>query len=512
MSADQRNESARAAGLSRLRELLRNPISLVGFALAVVSLVNILFLFLIDLMSERPNAYVGILAYMVAPGFLILGLLLVPIGVWIDRRRRRSQKPGEAPRYLRIDFSDPGQRGAVAFFLSFLVVFVMMSAIGSYRAYEFTDSVQFCGQLCHSVMKPEFTAYQLSPHARVACVDCHVGAGATWYVRSKLSGARQVFATVFNTFPRPIPTPVKNLRPAQETCEQCHWPRKFYGAQLKVFTHYASDEKNTFRQIRMLIKTGGGDPTTGSPSGIHWHMNISNQVTYVATDEKRQNIPYIHVKDLQGRVTEYFAKDSTLTKEQIAKATRRRMECVDCHNRPTHIYVAPDQAVDQALLARRIDVSLPFLKQTAVSALTNTYKTTDEAMDGIATEVHKFYSSKYPNLEKTKEIEIRNAIGELQRIYRSTTFPEMKLDWKTHNNNIGHFYFLGCFRCHDGQHVSPDGKVVRKDCDTCHTVLSQQEGDALPVTAEGMPFKHPVELGDLTAVNCSDCHTGGVGP
>src|SRR5207244_4841645 len=188
-------------------------------------------------------------------------------------------------------FSDPGQRGAVAFFLSFLVVFVMMSAMGSYRAYEFTDSVQFCGQLCHSVMNPEFTAYQLSPHARVACVDCHVGAGATWYVRSKLSGARQVFATTFNTFPRPIPTPVKNLRPAQETCEQCHWPRKFYGAQLKVFTHYASDEKNTFRQIRMLIKTGGGDPTTGLPSGIHWHMNISNQITYVATDESSEERP-----------------------------------------------------------------------------------------------------------------------------------------------------------------------------------------------------------------------------
>ncbi|HYL14412.1 MAG TPA: NapC/NirT family cytochrome c [Terriglobales bacterium] len=512
MPADQPDGSARAAGLSRIRELLRNPISLVGFALAVVSLVNILFLFLIDLMSERPNAYVGILAYMVAPGFLILGLLLVPIGVWIDRRRRLSQKPGETPRYLRIDFSDPGQRGAVAFFLSFLVVFVMMSAIGSYRAYEFTDSVQFCGQLCHSVMKPEYTAYQLSPHARVACVDCHVGAGATWYVRSKLSGARQVIATAFNTFPRPIPTPVHNLRPAQETCEQCHWPRKFYGAQLKVFTHYASDEKNTFRQIRILIKTGGGDPTTGSPSGIHWHMNISNQIDYVATDEKRQTIAYIHVKDLQGRVTEYFAKDSTLTKEQIEKAPKRRMDCVDCHNRPTHIYVPPDQAVDQALLARRIDVSLPFIKQTSVSALTNTYKTTDEAMDGIATEVHKFYSSKYPNLEKTKEIEIRNAIAELQRIYRSTTFPEMKLDWRTHNNNIGHFYFLGCFRCHDGQHVSPDGKVIRKDCDTCHTVLSQQEGEAIPVTAEGIPFKHPVDLGDLMAVNCSDCHTGGVGP
>ena len=206
-----------------------------------------------------------------------------------------------------------------------------------------------------------------------------MGAGATWYVRSKLSGTRQVFAAIFNTFPRPIPTPVHNLRPAQETCEQCHWPRKFYGAQLKVFTHYASDERNTPRQIRKLIKTGGGDPATGSPSGIHWHMNIHNEITYTATDEKRQVIPYIHVKDMQGRVTEYFAKDSTLRKDQIETTPKRRMDCIDCHNRPTHVYVPTDQAVDQALLAGRMDASLPFLKQTALSALTNPYKTTDEA-------------------------------------------------------------------------------------------------------------------------------------
>ena len=513
MSVDRhQNGSLAAAGILKVRQLLSNPISLIGVALALVSLISILFLFLIDLMSRHPNPYLGILAYMVAPGFLIVGLVLVPIGAWNDRRRRRSQQPGETSQYLRIDFSDPGQRGAVAFFSSFLAVFLVLSAIGSYRAYEFTDSVQFCGQLCHSVMDPEFTAYQLSPHARVACVECHVGAGATWYVRSKLSGARQVLATTFNTFPRPIPTPVHNLRPAQETCEQCHWPRKFYGAQLKVFTHYASDEKNTVRVIRMLIKTGGGDPTTGAPSGIHWHMNIHNEITYIATDEKRQAISYIHVKDLQGRAIEYFAKDSTLSKDQIEKAPKRRMDCVDCHNRPTHIYTPPDQAVDESLLARRLDASMPFLKQSAMAALTNTYKTTDEAMQGIATEIRKFYRSKYPNLEKTKEKEVHSTIVELQRIYRSTTFPEMKVDWKTHNNNIGHFYFPGCFRCHDGQHVSPDGKVVRKDCDTCHTILSQQEGEATPVTAEGMLFKHPVDLGDLREVSCSDCHTGGVSP
>src|SRR6202162_2019888 len=370
---------AQESGLSRLRELLRNPISLIGLALAVVAFGNFLFLFFIDLTSEHPSPYVGILAYMIAPAFLVAGLALVPFGVWYDRRKRRQQ-PGEAVRSLHVDFNDPSQRGALTFVFSFLIAFIGLSVVGSYKAYQFTDSVQFCGQLCHSVMAPEFTAYQLSPHARVACVDCHVGAGATWYVKSKLSGARQVFATAFKTYPRPIPTPVHNLRPAQETCEECHWPKKFYGAQLKVFTHYASDEKNTLRQIRMLINTGGGDPATGAPEGIHWHMNISNEIDYVAADEKRQVIPYIYIKDMQGRVTEYYAQDSTLSKEQVAKASRHRMDCVDCHNRPTHIYIPPDQAVDQALLAHKLDASLPYIKQQAVLALTGKYETTEAAV------------------------------------------------------------------------------------------------------------------------------------
>ncbi len=495
-----------------IQRLLKNSVSLIGAALALVSLANIGFLFLIDVFSRQPSPYVGILAYMVVPAFFVLGLLLIGVGMLLERRQLRKLRPGEVPPYPRIDLNKATQRGAVAFFLSFVVVFVVLSALGSYRAYEFTDSVQFCGQLCHSVMNPEYTAYQGSPHARVRCVDCHVGPGATWYVRSKLSGARQVYATVFHTFPRPIPSPVENLRPAQETCEQCHWPKKFHGAQLKVFTHYASDEANTPRQIRMLIRTGGGDGTNGPPTGIHWHMNISNEITYIAGDEKHQVIPYIRVKDLQGRITEYRAQDSKLTPEQIAAATKRKMDCVDCHNRPTHVYIPPDRAVDQSLTAHRMDITLPYLKQQAVAVLTATYPTTDAAMQGIATGMHNFYSTKYPDLEKSKQEQIQTAIAEVQRIYRVTTFPEMKLDWKTHPDNVGHFYSPGCFRCHDGQHVSADGKVVPKACDTCHEMLGQDNGSTMASAQGGTPFQHPVDLGDLTAVTCNDCHTGGVSP
>jgi len=469
-------------------------------------------LVIIDILSSAPSPYVGILAYMVAPAIMVCGLILIPIGMVMERRRR-LRSVGAPFHYAKLDLNNPAQRSTVAFVLAFVVIFSLMSAVGSYKAYEYTDSVNFCGQLCHTVMHPEFTAYMASPHARVGCVDCHVGSGASWYVKSKLSGARQVYYTAMGTYPRPIPTPVANLRPAPQTCEQCHWPKKFWGGQLKVFTHYGSDEQNTPRVIRMLIKVGGGDPSLGQAGeGIHWHMNITNKISYFSTDEQRQVIPWVRMEDAQGNVTEYVAKDKPPTQAQIDSASKRRMDCIDCHNRPTHIYVAPDLSVDRSISGHSIDASLPYIKQQGVQVLTADYKTTDQATQAIADGINKFYQQKYPQLVTTKADSIKNSITELQRIYSTTFFPDMKVDWKTHPNNIGHFYFPGCFRCHDGNHVSKDGKTISKDCNACHTMLSQQEGNAPPVVSNNLTFKHPVDIGDLTAVNCSDCHTGGVGP
>jgi hypothetical protein len=269
-------------------KLYRNPISLVGMALAAVAFTNILFLAFLDAFSHVPSPYVGILAFMVAPAIMIVGLVMIPAGMMLERRRR-LKAVGVPYHVPRLDLNNPAQRSTAAFLLSFVVIFALMSAVGSYKAYEFTDSIQFCGQLCHSVMSPEYTAYKASPHAKVACVECHVGSGAGWYVKSKLSGLRQVYYTAMGTYPRPIPTPVHDLRPAADTCEQCHWPKKFWGAQMKVFSHYGSDEQNTPRVIRMLIKTGGGDPSLGqSTGGIHWHMNIAYKFSYFATDDHRQ--------------------------------------------------------------------------------------------------------------------------------------------------------------------------------------------------------------------------------
>ncbi len=502
------NEKSPNAQNSANQGLIRNVVSLIGLALALICVVNILFLVLINYF--RPSPYLGIFAYIILPAILILALIVVVVGMARERRRRRHLMPGEIPRLPIIDLNSRAQQQTLAAVLTFATVFIGLSAAGSYRTYEFTDSVQFCGQVCHTVMKPEFTTYLGSPHARVACVECHVGSGAGWYVRSKLSGSYQVYSAIFHKYPRPIPTPVANLRPAQQTCEQCHWPARFYGAQLKVFTHFAYDEKNTPREIRMLINIGGAEPMNGMPSGIHWHMNIANRITFIASDAQRQVIPWVQAEDRQGHITTYVSKDAKLTPEQLQNLPRHLMDCIDCHDRPSHIFTPPDQSVDNALLAHRLDPAMPYIKQQAVAALTANYSDSPAAMNGIAKTLADFYGSKYPQTYSPNSPALQDAIEEVQRIYNATIFPYMKVDWRVHPNNIGHYYFPGCFRCHDGQHTSSDGKLIPKDCNSCHSLLSETQTD-LPVTAT-MPksqFVHPVDIGDLQAVTCSDCHTGG---
>jgi nitrate/TMAO reductase-like tetraheme cytochrome c subunit len=508
MSEDEKSANVDGSVPARL---IKNTLSQIGLAVAVIAFANIVFLFLVDLISTTPNPYIGVLTYMVMPGFLLFGLLMVVVGALLERRRRFKGQT-DTPRLPRIDLNNPKQRNSVAFLLSFLVIFALLSAVGSFKAYKATESVSFCGQSCHALY-PEFTAYSVSPHAKVACVDCHVGPGASWYVRSKLSGLTELYATLRNTYPRPIPSPVKNLRPAQDTCEECHWPSKFWGAQSKTFTHFGSDEQNTPRAITLLIKVGGGDPALGvAGGGIHWHMNIANKIEYYASDEKRQIIPWVRITDSQGKITEYTVKDNPPTPDQIAKADKRRMDCVDCHNRTTHIYVPPDLSVDRAMAINAIDPSLPFIKQQGVEVLTAEYKTSEEAQKAIPEKINAFYQTKYPEIASSKTQAVKAAANELQRIFSKTFFPDMKVNWQTHPNNIGHFYSAGCFRCHDGNHVSASGQVISKDCNSCHTLAAQQEGKEELAAIPNQSFKHPIDLGDLTAVNCSDCHTGGSAP
>ncbi len=276
-----------------------------------------------------------------------------------------------------------------------------------------------------------------------------------------------------------------------------------------MFTHFGYDEKNTPRQIQMLINIGGAEPSAGMPSGIHWHMNIANRVTYISTDAQHQVIPWVQIEDREGHVTVYQSKSSPLTPEQVKTGTRHVMDCIDCHTRPSHIFTPPDQSIDSSLLAHRLDPAMPFIKEQAVTALTASYGSDGQADAGITKSLTDFYSQKYPARYPASSPELQQAISEVKRVYHTTIFPYMKVDWRTHPNNIGHYYFPGCFRCHDGEHFSADGKVIPKDCNTCHSVLAESETQ-LPVTASApsVGFKHPVDIGDLSQVTCSDCHTG----
>jgi hypothetical protein len=489
---------------SLTQTLIQNWISFAGLVMVAASFFAFALLMAIDLSSGFSNPYVGIFTYLVAPAFLILGLAMMVAGLVVERMRRHRRAPEAVPKFPRLDLNSPRHRKVLAFGSGATAVFLLATAFGSYGSYHFSESVTFCGTTCHTLMSPEFTAYQNSPHAKVPCVECHIGPGASWFVKSKLSGSYQVYATVFRRYPRPIPTPVKNLRPAQETCEQCHWPESFYGNAERVNYHYLPDSTNTPWTIRLLMKVGGGNPSRGPVGGIHWHMNISNTVEYIASDTARQVIPWVRSKDPQGRVTVYRAEGDSTVDSLVAHTTPRRMDCIDCHNRPSHIYNPPARSVNLSLATGRLNAKLPWIKKNAVEALAATYQTQQDGLDSIATVLGRAYDGQRDTTA------VRLAIAEVQHIYSTNFFPEMKADWRAHQDNIGHTVNQGCFRCHDGAHKSADGHVISNNCTTCHIIMSQgTRQESRLISPEGLEFKHPVDIGDMwKQTPCTTCHTG----
>src|SRR3954468_18983523 len=263
-------------GVLKPRSHFNNWISAIGSVLAIGALFSFALLVWIDFTQGDKNPYLGIFTYIVAPAFLILGLALVFFGAWAQRRWVLKHT-GIAIDRWRLDFSDARQRRRLIIFGCGAIAFVMLSAFGSYQTYHYSESVQFCGQVCHAAMNPEFQTYQRGAHARVECVDCHVGSGPQWFVKAKINGTHQLIAYTLNNYKRPIDTPIKNLRPAQDTCEKCHWPEKFHGNVEINFAHYLSDKKNTPYTARMLLHVNKSSP--GSPAGgIHWHVSPSNRV------------------------------------------------------------------------------------------------------------------------------------------------------------------------------------------------------------------------------------------
>jgi nitrate/TMAO reductase-like tetraheme cytochrome c subunit len=489
--------------MSKSPKLYQNPLSRFAGVMAIMVFIILAFLLLLDYLGIRLNPIIGMLAYTLFPALLLFYLFLIPVGMYREWRRRHKQVGIEPPAFPRFDFNQKNQRVQLyVFILGTSLVGLLVLGV-SFRAYEFTESVHFCSELCHKVMEPEATTYKSSPHARVECVQCHVGKGATWYVKSKLAGLYQVYATLFKKYPTPIETPIHNLRPSADTCEQCHWPSKFFGAKQVMRIHYEDDEKNTPRQFFMLVNVGGGI----SPTGIHWHVG-QDEVYYVARDKGRQDIPWVKVKHKDGRETTYVSSENPPTGDDIAKGELRRMDCIDCHNRPTHIFRSPRHAIDESITAGSIDRSLPYVKKIGVEVLSKEYDSNDKAHIGIRDGIFSFYKEKYPDIAASKIGLIEKTVGEVQRIWDVNNFTHMKSKWSIYPNNIGHLIWPGCFRCHDGLHMNEKGEPIKKECNTCHLFLSEKLSGVLSAqTALGKPFEHPVDVGgEEMRSSCITCH------
>jgi hypothetical protein len=458
--------------------LTGNPISLIGTALAVASLTLIIALFLVQFLGFEGGPYLGILTFLVLPMFFVAGLLLIPVGILRQRRRAaRMAEGGQAPPLLPIiDLNNATTRKSVIIFMVLTMVNIIVLAGATYKGVEVMDSTAFCGLACHTVMEPEHTAHQRSPHSRVGCVDCHIGPGADWFVKSKMDGAWQLVAVALNIYPRPIETPLHDLRPARDTCEQCHWPTKFVGDRLKIDSIYDEDELNTELRSAILLKVGGLHGRESS--GIHWHVDPNIQIRY-RSDASRMNIYDVELTQPDGTVKTWLVDEMPEDPGEW-----RVMDCVDCHNRPTHIYRPPAQEIDTLMAAGKIDTGLPYVKREGVRIIENAaYDSHDEARVGIAESLHTFYRENYPDVLAQNAIAVTEAADALGDVYSWNVFPHMKVRWDTYPDHSGHPPVRaredapGCFRCHNRQHQTADGERISRSCDLCHTVLATREKD-----------------------------------
>jgi hypothetical protein len=462
-----------------------NLISLIGTLMMVLSLLFIAALLVMQAMGFEGGAYLGIITFVVLPMMFLTGVAIVPLGIWLQKRRdAKAAAEGRPVGHLPVvDLNRESTRGVLLGFAALAVPIIAIGAGLSYKAVHYMDSTEFCGTACHKVMQPEYTAFQRSPHARVGCAGCHIGPGAQWFVKAKISGSWQLIAVMFDLYPTPIPTPVHSLRPANGTCEQCHWPTKFVGERLKVRTHYKDDENNTELKTALMVKVGGREG--GRSQGIHWHVDPNHTVRYLS-DPSRETIYEIELADNINGEKKLFKNGEAAPED----AEWRSMDCVDCHNRPSHIYRSPEQEVDLALLEGRIDKTLPYIKREGVRVLTEkVYASHEEAREGIAEAIAAYYADNYP--ERAGSPAIDEAAKALGDAYTWNNFPQMKVTWNLYPNHIGHQDSPGCFRCHDNKHATDTGEKVSKKCGTCHNIVVRNESDSAVLQELGLQEPPP---------------------
>jgi hypothetical protein len=456
-----------------------NPISLAGGAITTASGVTMISYWALELFGlTSANPYLGIIFFLILPSLFILGLLLIPIGVWL--RRRNLQRAGRIPEeFPHIDLNDRIFRHGVDIVLVATIVNLLVVGTASYRGAAYMDSPQFCGSSCH-VMNPEYTAYRISAHSHVACVQCHIGAGAEAYFSAKVNGTKQLIEVTLHPlaplapkivadYPTPIPSPVTSLRPARYTCEGCHTPTRFDGDKLLVKSSFADDEQNSESQTVLILHLGGVD-SLSHRTGIHGvHLG---HIEYIATEPTRTNIPWVERTNPDGSQTTYIA---SALKGAQPEGERRVMDCIDCHNRAAHTFVTAEEAIDNAMVDGAISPALPWVHKEGLALLKAAYDSQNDAHAKIPQQLEAFYRTQHPEVLANKAALVSAAGQELVTLYDQNVFPYMKVNWGTHPNHIGHQEYPGCFRCHDGDHAAKDGTSITQDCSACHNLLAVEE-------------------------------------
>jgi hypothetical protein len=488
----------------------KNWLTIIGSIIASINLALIILLFIISTIFNKASTNIGLFIYIILPGFFLSGLILIPVGMFRKRRRMRKSSVDETARYPRIDLNDPRHRNVFVIFSIATIIILFLSTLGSFEAYHITESVEFCGTLCHKVMEPEYTAYQNSPHANVLCVECHVGSGASWYVKSKLSGLHQVYAVLANDFPRPIPTPLHDLRPARETCEKCHWPQKFYARSLWTHKYFLADSLNSEWDIMLQMKTGPEYSGMGLKEGIHWHINPDVRIEYISENDKRENIARVkYTNNATGKTSVYRNDANPVSDSLISASIPRTMDCIDCHNRPSHNYNSPPVYFDKVMINGEVSKNIPFIKKVSMGILRENFSSRDTAFMKIEDAITNYYKTDFNDFySKNSEI-IDKSVAAIKKAYSRNTFPGMKVSYDQYPEHIGHLESDGCFRCHNDSFKSENGRVISRDCNLCHTIVGQGKPDMMEYTMirDTLQFRHPVDIGTAwKEANCSECH------
>ncbi len=454
----------------------RSKVSVIGALLVSILLPVLLISIGFDSLGLIENPYFGFLLYVVMAPLLVLGIIMLIFGILFSRG---GEEIGTyTVEYLKEQLTRPGRytriRRLLYFTVAITLVLVFVVGLASYSSFRYTSSSEFCGQFCHNVMQPQYTAYRNSPHSRVSCVECHLGKDADWAERSRFTGLKQLWAVATDSYPRPILSPIKALRPGRKTCEQCHLPEKFHGSRLYSRERFLPDEKNTRVRTVILMKVGSGDIEGKVAHGIHWHVSESQQVFYRAADHDREIITEVRQVE-KGKKDVVYTRISGTDTGTAGGGALRKMDCVDCHNRPTHIFLSADEALDRKMAANIISPYLPYIKRQALAVIQKDYPSREVARVEISRGLQNWYRANYPELIENNPNLFERSVQGVVDAYMDNVFPAMRVTWGTYGNNLGHRKGSGCFRCHGTLREVTSGRVISKDCNLCHVILAENE-------------------------------------